>query len=82
MLQNVLSRAEKDFERHVERLQNYIRQPSVSAEKRGLDEMAATLARDINDLGGVGRSVPGVDFPIVYGRFDVGAARTMVLHSM
>src|SRR4051812_40754298 len=82
MLQTVLGRAEEDFEHHVARLQSYIRQPSVSAEKRGLEEMAATLAKEINDLGGVGQSVPGVDFPVVYGRFDVGAPRTMVLHSM
>jgi acetylornithine deacetylase/succinyl-diaminopimelate desuccinylase-like protein len=33
-------------------------------------------------LGGVGRSVPGVDFPIVHGRFDVGAPRTVLIHSM
>ena len=82
MLDKVLSQAEKNFEQHVECLQRYIRQPSVSAEKRGLDEMANLLAQEITDLGGVGKSVPGVDFPIVYGRFDVGAPRTMIMHSM
>jgi acetylornithine deacetylase/succinyl-diaminopimelate desuccinylase-like protein len=33
-------------------------------------------------LGGVGRVVQAKEFPIVYGRFDVGATRTMVIHSM
>ncbi|MDO8631378.1 MAG: M20/M25/M40 family metallo-hydrolase, partial [Phycisphaerales bacterium] len=74
--------ANNDYEAHVERLQRYMRQPSVSAENKGLEEMAALLAREIDALGGVGKSVPGVDFPIVYGRFDVGAPRTMILHSM
>jgi acetylornithine deacetylase/succinyl-diaminopimelate desuccinylase-like protein len=82
MLEKVLTTAQNDFERHVSRLQRYIKQPSVSAEQRGNEEMAAMLAADINELGGVGRSVPGVDFPIVYGRFDVGAPRTVLIHSM
>jgi acetylornithine deacetylase/succinyl-diaminopimelate desuccinylase-like protein len=82
MLEKVLTTARNDFERHVSRLQRYIRQPSVSAEQRGNEEMAVILASDINELGGVGRSVPGVDFPIVHGRFDVGAPRTVLIHSM
>lgn len=82
MLEQALTQAGKDYETHVERLQRYIRQPSVSAENRGLEDMAALLAREIDELGGVGSVVPGVDFPIVYGRFDVGAPRTMILHSM
>lgn len=82
MLNTVLKTADAEFERHVARLQRYIRQPSVSAEKRGNTEMAAMLATDIDDLGGKARVVPGVDFPIVYGRFDVGAKRTVLIHSM
>jgi acetylornithine deacetylase/succinyl-diaminopimelate desuccinylase-like protein len=78
----VLSVAERDFERHVARLQRYIRQKSISAERDGNDRMAEILAADIEELGGHGRVVPGVDFPIVYGRFDVGAARTVLIHSM
>lgn len=82
MLDKVLKQAAVDYEIHVETLQRYIRQPSVSAENRGLGEMAALLAEEIDALGGIGRVVPGVDFPIVYGRFDVGAPRTMIMHSM
>jgi acetylornithine deacetylase/succinyl-diaminopimelate desuccinylase-like protein len=82
MLNKVLATADAEFEQHVARLQRYIRQPSVSAENRGVFEMADMLAADIGVLGGVGRAVPGVDFPIVYGRFDVGAERTVLIHSM
>ena len=82
MLEKVVSTAQDDFERHVARLQRYIRQKSVSAERLGNDQMAAMLAADINELGGAGRVVPGVDFPIVYGRFDAGAPRTVLIHSM
>ena len=72
MLERALKQADKDYETHVERLQRYIRQPSVSAENRGHADMAALIAKEIDALGGVGKVVPGVDFPIVYGRFDVG----------
>jgi acetylornithine deacetylase/succinyl-diaminopimelate desuccinylase-like protein len=82
MLDTALAQAAKDYEAHVARLQRYIRQPSVSAENRGHADMAALIAGEIEMLGGVGRVVPGRDFPIVYGRFDVGAPRTMVMHSM
>lgn len=82
MLDQALAQASKAYESHIERLQRYIRQPSVSAENRGLEDMAALMAKEINELGGVGKVVPGKDFPIVYGRFDVGAPRTMVMHSM
>jgi acetylornithine deacetylase/succinyl-diaminopimelate desuccinylase-like protein len=82
MLERVLKQVEQDFDADIARLQRYIRQPSVSAENRGIDDMAAMLAKEINDLGGIGMVVPAKEFPIVYGRFDVGAPRTMLIHSM
>lgn len=82
MLNNVLYAADSNFEAHVARLQRYIRQPSVSAEARGNSEMAAMLAAEIRNYGGDGEVVEGVDFPIVYGRIDSGAKRTVLIHSM
>jgi acetylornithine deacetylase/succinyl-diaminopimelate desuccinylase-like protein len=81
-LDAVLAFARRDFELHVARLQRYMRQKSISAERNGNEQMAAMLAVDIAALGGEGDVVPGVDFPIVYGRFDVGAPRTVLIHSM
>lgn len=82
MLDRVLVQAQSDFESHLARLQRYIRQPSVSAENRGIGEMASLVAGEIGALGGVGRVVEAKEFPIVFGRFDVGAPRTMLIHSM
>jgi acetylornithine deacetylase/succinyl-diaminopimelate desuccinylase-like protein len=81
-LDDVLSAADRDFERHVARLQRYIRQKSISAERNGNDQMAEMLAADIVALGGRGEVAKGVDFPIVHGRFDVGAPCTVLIHSM
>src|SRR3954463_15966237 len=82
MLDKVLDAADQNFEDHVARLQRFIRQPSVSAEGRGNDDMAAMLAAEIQDFGGTADVVPGVDFPIVYGQIDSGASRTVLIHSM
>ncbi len=82
MLDQVLTAADAHFDAHIARLQRFIRQPSVSAEARGNNAMAAMLVEEIRAFGGVAQAVPGVDFPIVYGRIDSGAACTVLVHSM
>ncbi len=79
---SVLLAVQQDFGAHLARLQRYIQQPSISAFNEGIDEMAAIVAADIRALGGEARVVDGVDFPIVYGRIDSGAARTVLIHGM
>ena len=79
---DVLAAAAGDFEVHLARLQRYIRQPSVSAFNDGIEETAAMFADELRSLGGVADVVEGVDFPIVYGRFDAGADRTVLIHGM
>ena len=80
--ETVLRQASDDFADHVARLQRYIRQRSVSALNDGPAEMAAMVAGDIRDLGGEAQVVPGVDFPVVYGRINAGADRTVLIHGM
>ena len=82
VLDKVLQQAADDLPHHIERLQRYIRQPSISATRTGIDDMAAMLAAEIDRLGGAGRVIASPEFPIVYGRFDVGAERTVLIHGM
>ena len=82
MLDKVLAQAQRDFPRHLERLQHYIRNPAISADNTGHNELGKIIADEIKALGGTAEVVQGVDFPIIYGKFDVGAARTVLLHSM
>ncbi len=80
---NVVATAiEDNLDRHIKRLQRYIRQPSISALAQGNAEMASMLAADIRDLGGQADVVAGVDFPLVYGRVEADAPRTVLIHSM
>ena len=83
MLETVIDRVMTDFEdKHLARLVRYMRQPSVSATGQGIDDMIRILAEDIEELGGEGSVVPGDEYPIVYGKFDVGAPTTLIVHTM
>ena len=82
MLQTVLDQANADFDANLDRLQRYIRQRSITALNDGLDDMVRMLAADIEALGGTATVWQGPAFPIVYGRIDAGAPRTVLLHSM
>jgi hypothetical protein len=50
MLEEVLRQAERDSDAHLARLRHYIRQPSVAAKNRGIDETAAMVAKEIDEL--------------------------------
>jgi acetylornithine deacetylase/succinyl-diaminopimelate desuccinylase-like protein len=68
---------------HLAQLQRWVRQPSVSAQSRGIKEMAELLAQDLRDLGFKEVAiVPTSGHPGVFGFYDVGAAKTLVLYMM
>lgn len=68
--------------RHLERLQAYIRQPSLSATGEGVEAMAQLVAADLGSLGAEVEVAQGVDYPVVYARIDSGAERTVLIHGM
>ncbi len=68
---------------HLSELQRWVRQPSVSAQNRGIQEMAALLASDLEALGFRDVAlVPTAGHPGVFGFYDAGAARTLVVYMM
>ena len=68
---------------HLENLQRWVRQPSVSAQKRGIPEMAAMVRDDLRKLGfQEAEIVPTSGHPGVWGYYDAGAARTLVVYLM
>lgn len=72
-----------DFPQHLEFLRSWLRQPSVSGTGEGITEMAE-LVRDaiVRDLGGEARIEQTPGHPIVIGRVDVGAPRTLLVYGM
>ena len=71
------------FDAHVERLREFVRQPSISAEDVGVRDCAKLLRRYFEELGCAPAEVVETDgHPVVYGERWVGAARTLVIYLM
>jgi acetylornithine deacetylase/succinyl-diaminopimelate desuccinylase-like protein len=68
---------------HLEQLRRWVRQPSVSAQNRGIAEMAQMLAGDLRQLGFTDVAVvPTKGHPGVFGYYNAGAPRTLVVYMM
>ena len=79
----VLEHIAREFEPdHLDRVVRYLAQPSISALDTGVSDMAEMLAHDIRELGGTAEVVETAELPVVFGRIDNGADRTLVLHGL
>jgi acetylornithine deacetylase/succinyl-diaminopimelate desuccinylase-like protein len=68
---------------HLENLRRWVRQPSVSAQNQGIPEMAAMLRDDLRQLGfQEAEVVPTSGHPGVWGYYDAGARKTLVVYMM
>lgn len=68
---------------HLENLKRWVRQPSVSAQNIGIEEMANLLASDLTDLGFAEVAlVPTEGHPGVWGYYDAGADKTLAVYMM
>lgn len=71
------------LERHVGELQRWVRQPSISPLNVGITEMAEMLREDLVELGfGEAELVPTGGHPGVWGYYDAGAEKTLVVYMM
>ncbi len=73
---------ERHFDAHLDRVRQYVRQPSISGEGRGMDEMAALVAGSIREVGGRVDIVPTPGWPVVHGSIDAGAPKTLLIYGM
>jgi acetylornithine deacetylase/succinyl-diaminopimelate desuccinylase-like protein len=68
---------------HLAQLQRWVRQPSVSAQNRGISDMANLVAADLRALGFKEvELVPTTGHPGVFGFYDAGAPRTLLVYMM
>lgn len=67
--------------RHLETIRDFVRQPSIGASGEGTVECAGMVRDAIARLGGTAELVPIGRWPIVYGRLDVGAEKTVLVWS-
>jgi acetylornithine deacetylase/succinyl-diaminopimelate desuccinylase-like protein len=72
-----------NLSRHVEQLRRWLKQPSVSAQNRGIREMAQLVRDDLRGLGfREAEVVPTTGHPGVWGYYDAGAAKTLAVYMM
>lgn len=80
---DVYAHIDANIAAHLEQLRRWVRQPSVSAQNRGIAEMAGMLAADLRGLGFKEVAlVPTKGHPGVFGFYDAGAPRTLVVYMM
>ncbi len=73
---------DQDWPQHLARTQEFVRQPSISADGTGIQEMAALLVQHLEGLGAQARIIPTRGHPVVYGTLDFGAPKTLVIYGM
>ena len=79
----VLAQVEKQHDEAVRRLQEWIRQPSIAAENRGMNEGCDLMIRMLKDAGfGRAEKVPTDGQPGVFATLEAGAPRTLALYFM
>jgi acetylornithine deacetylase/succinyl-diaminopimelate desuccinylase-like protein len=82
-LQPVFSEVEKRHDEAVKRLQSWIRQPSIAAENRGMNEGCQMMMELLRDAGFQQvEKVPTDGQPGVFATLDAGAPRTLGIYYM
>lgn len=81
--ERVFTFIDQHYEEHLRNVQELIRQPSISAENRGIRDCADLVKTYFEDLGCKDpRLVETSGNPVVYGYYDVGAERTIIAYFM
>src|SRR2546422_1861315 len=82
-LSPVFAQIEKRHDEAVQRLQEWIRQPSIAAGRRGMDEGCELTMRLLRDAGfGQVTKLPTDGQPGIFATLDAGAPRTLGLYFM
>jgi acetylornithine deacetylase/succinyl-diaminopimelate desuccinylase-like protein len=79
----IYARIDEAQDAHVAHLQRWVRQRSISAQDDGIADMARLVADDLRTLGfSEVEIVPTSGHPGVFGHYDAGAPRTLVVYMM
>jgi acetylornithine deacetylase/succinyl-diaminopimelate desuccinylase-like protein len=81
--QAIYAHIDEHLDEHIGELQRWLRQPSISAQNLGVQEMAEMLRDDMVALGfQEAELIPTSGHPGVWGYFDAGADRTLMVYMM
>jgi len=82
MLEEIHRRIDKEFPAHLQNVQRFLRQPSVSSENRGMEETAEMVCRMVEESGGNPEVIPTEGFPVISGGIDAGKEKTLLIYGM
>jgi len=81
--ERVYEHIDRHYSEHLSRLQELVKQPSISAEDRGVRECAMLVKSYLEDLGCQdSQLVETSGHPVVYGYYDAGADKTIIVYFM
>jgi len=79
----IYAHIDDSIESHIGALQRWMRQPSISAQDVGIQEMAEMLRSDLEHIGFQETAlVPTDGHPGVWGYYDAGAEQTLLVYMM
>lgn len=88
-LEGIYNYIDGHLDKHIARIQEWIRQPSISNTGEGIPECAELTKRYFEELGCKARVVDvGVTkwgtegHPVVYGEYDAGAEKTLIIYML
>lgn len=80
---SIYQHIDENLEKHVAEIQRWIRQPSISAQNNGIQNMAELLRNDLTAIGFQETELVKTDgHPGVWGYYDAGAEKTLLLYMM
>ena len=81
-LKKIHAHIDENFSVHLERCREFLRQKSISATGEGIRETANLVKDFITQIGGSVHFCGSEHFPIVYGKVDRGAPKTLIIYGM
>ncbi len=78
----VFAHIERHAPQHLANLQELVRQPSISPENKGIRDCAGLVLRYFEELGCKASLVETSGNPVVYGEYDAGADKTVIVYMM
>jgi acetylornithine deacetylase/succinyl-diaminopimelate desuccinylase-like protein len=81
-LEKVHTAIDRDFDGHLSKCREFLRLKSVSVTGEGIRETAERIKEILTNLGAKVSLWGNPSFPIVYGRLNAGAKKTLIIYGM
>ena len=81
-LKDVYAHIDKNYDPHLTRIQEFVRQKSISSQDIGMRDCANLLAGYIRELGAKTELAETDGYPVVFGKYDVGAPRMLLIYCL